>query len=119
MPRRLRLFQPESQSSGIPETGTATIGSPIYLRDVATVSWGTADKTLVISDNGKPGMALNIFRQPNSDVVAVSKSVAQALPALEKQLPAASKSQRPMMNHIWLLMPFKTSEIRSSQALSS
>ncbi len=77
--------------SGIPETGTATIGSPIYLRDVATVSWGTADKTLVISDNGKPGMALNIFRQPNSDVVAVSKSVAQALPALEKQLPAGVK----------------------------
>jgi CzcA family heavy metal efflux pump len=73
--------------SGILETGTGTGGAPIFLHDVATVTWGIADKTQLITVDGKPGIALNIFRQPNSDVVDVSASVKKAIQRLKKDLP--------------------------------
>src|ERR1700733_5925705 len=74
--------------SGIQETGTGTSGAPIFLRDVATVSWGIADKTQIISVGGKPGVAMNIFRQPSSNVVDVSLGVQEAFHRLKKNLPA-------------------------------
>ena len=74
--------------SNTPETGTASMGAPIFLKDVATVSWGIADKTQVISVNGKLGLAMNIFRQPSSNVVEVSKGVSKAFARLKKQLPS-------------------------------
>jgi CzcA family heavy metal efflux pump len=73
--------------SGIQETGTGAVGAPIFLRDVATVSWGVADKSQIISVDGKPGVAMNIFRQPNSNVVDVSSGVAEAFRRLKKDLP--------------------------------
>jgi CzcA family heavy metal efflux pump len=74
--------------SNTTETGTTPMGAPIFLRDVATVSWGIADPTQIISANGKPGIAMNIFRQPNSNVVAVSKGVSKAFERLKKHLPS-------------------------------
>ena len=73
--------------SGVPENTTAPQAAPIYLHDVGTVSWGIADKTQIISANGKRGLAINIFRQPNSDVVSVSRGVKEAFDRLKKQLP--------------------------------
>ncbi len=73
--------------SGIQETGTGTSGAPIFLRDVATVSWGIADKTQIISVDGKQGVAMNIFRQPSSNVVTVSSGVRDAFRRLKKHLP--------------------------------
>ena len=77
--------------SGIQETGTGTVGAPIFLRDVATVSWGIADKTQIISVDGKLGVAMNIFRQPNSNVVDVSSGVEEAFHRLKKDLPPGLK----------------------------
>ena len=73
--------------SNTQEAGTAPVGAPIFLRDVATVTWGVADKTQIVSVNGKPGLAINIFRQPSSNVVAVTAAVADAFAHLKTQLP--------------------------------
>ncbi len=73
--------------SGKSESATMTPSAPIFLHDVATISWGVADKTQVISVDGRLGVALSIFRQPNSNVVAVSKGVKAALASLQKHLP--------------------------------
>lgn len=69
------------------EINTAANSAPVLLRDVATVTWGKADRTQFISANGKPGIALNIFRQPDSNVVAVSEGVKEAFSELRKHLP--------------------------------
>jgi len=74
--------------SNTAEIGTTPIGAPIFLRDVGTVSWGFADRTQIISVNGRPGIAMNIFRQPSSNVVAVSTGVSEAYARLRKTLPA-------------------------------
>ncbi|HEY9772652.1 MAG TPA: efflux RND transporter permease subunit [Planktothrix sp.] len=73
--------------SGNPETGTMLTGAPIFLRDVATVAWGIADKTQIISVDGKPGIAINIFRQPNSNVLTVAQGVAEAFAHIKTTLP--------------------------------
>lgn len=73
--------------SNTAETGTIPVGAPIFLHDVGTVSWGYADRTQIISVNGKPGIAMNIFRQPSSNVVSVSQGVDEALKHLRKTLP--------------------------------
>lgn len=78
--------------SGIQETGTGTSGAPIYVHDVAKVSWGIADRTQIVSVGGKPGLAkpgiaINIFRQPSSNVVDVSTGVSEAFHRLQKDLP--------------------------------
>ena len=88
-----RQMPPTPTPSGEPASGTLEYnvmpsGTPIYLRDVATVSWGAADITQIISVNGKQGVAMNIFRQPSSNVVAVSKGVAESFENLKKHLPA-------------------------------
>jgi len=78
--------------SNTPDLGGAQpSGTPIFLRDIATVSWGVADKTQIISVNGKQGIAMNIFRQPSSNVVTVSSGVAEAFQRIRKQLPAGIK----------------------------
>ncbi|HEY9791400.1 MAG TPA: efflux RND transporter permease subunit [Candidatus Obscuribacterales bacterium] len=63
-------------------------GDPVYLHNVGNATWGTADRTQIVSVNGKPGVAINVFRQPNSNVVAVSDGVKAEFDKLKKSLPA-------------------------------
>lgn len=62
-------------------------GKPVFVRDLGNVSLGEAVPTQIVSVRGKPGLTLNVFRQPNSNVVAVSKAVQQEIVSLEKSLP--------------------------------
>ncbi|WP_218082792.1 efflux RND transporter permease subunit [Anthocerotibacter panamensis] len=62
-------------------------GVPVFLRDLGHIQSGHADRSRVVSVDGKPGLTLNIFRQPNSNVVAVSDGVRQELAQIEKSLP--------------------------------
>lgn len=61
---------------------------PIFLRDIATVSEAYKDAVSVISADGKEGIVLNIFRQPSSNVVAVSNGVSAELEKIKLSLPA-------------------------------
>ncbi|MEH2301319.1 MAG: efflux RND transporter permease subunit [Nostoc sp.] len=62
-------------------------GKPVFLQDLAQVSLGETDPIQIVSAKGKRGLTLNIFRQPNSNVVAVTKAVQQEIKSLEKSLP--------------------------------
>jgi CzcA family heavy metal efflux pump len=62
-------------------------GSPIYLKDVATVSSGFADRTSLVSVHKRPGIVVNIFRQPTANVLAVSRGVSNELEKLRSHLP--------------------------------
>jgi len=66
---------------------TSPSGSPVYLKDVATINFGYADRTSLVSIQKRPGLVINIFRQPSSNVVAVSEGVQAELKLLEKSLP--------------------------------
>ena len=62
-------------------------GSPILLRDVATVSLATADQQTVVSANGQECVLLNIVRQPSANSVAMASAVKDEVAQLQKQLP--------------------------------
>ena len=62
-------------------------GNPIFLRDLGKVRMGQVDPTQIVSDRGKIGVTVNIFRQPNSNVVSVSQGVSERIAAIEKSLP--------------------------------
>ncbi len=64
---------------------------PVFLRDIATVTEAYKDAVSVISADGKEGIVLNIFRQPSSNVVAVSDGVATELDKIKLSLPATIK----------------------------
>jgi multidrug efflux pump len=64
-------------------------GAAIKLSDVATVVQGPQDSELAAWANRTPSIIINVQRQPNSNVLAVAKSVTSLLPQLEKTLPAA------------------------------
>ena len=66
-------------------------GSPLFLKDVATVKEGYADRLKLVSVSGKPGMVLNVFRQPGSNILEVSDGVAQKLAEIGKSLPSDFK----------------------------
>ncbi len=60
---------------------------PIFLRDLGRIRSGIADRTRLVSVDGKPGLTLNLFRQPSSNVVAVSSGVRTELATIQKSLP--------------------------------
>ncbi len=69
-------------------------GKPVLLQDLGQVSMGRADATQIVSVHGKPGVTLNIFRQPSSNVVEVSDGVSKELEALGKNLHPGVKIER-------------------------
>ncbi|MBV8552527.1 MAG: efflux RND transporter permease subunit [Acidobacteriaceae bacterium] len=66
---------------------TTSSGSPIYIRDVASVNQAVKPVYTIVTANGKPAVLLNIFRQPDSNTVAVAKEVHQELEQLKRSLP--------------------------------
>lgn len=66
---------------------TTATGNPIFLRDVATTNFGYADRNSIVSIHKHPGLVINVFRQPTSNVVLVSKSVRDKLSELKRTLP--------------------------------
>ena len=64
-------------------------GSPVRLGDVATVTQGPENALLAAWVNGKPGIVINVQRQPGANVIAVVDHILQLLPQLS--LPGASK----------------------------
>lgn len=66
---------------------TPTPGVPVYLKDIARASEGYADRLSLVSVKKNPGVVINIFRQPNSNVVAVSDGIKQELSRVKSTLP--------------------------------
>lgn len=68
-------------------------GAPIRITDVATIVDGPENNRLAAWANDKPGIVLNIQRQPGANVIAVVDRIKEVLPQLEAALPASVQVQ--------------------------
>jgi len=57
-------------------------GSPVYLKDVATVEDGGEDESNIVRVNGKSGVSLFVRKQPGANTIEVVDAVRKALPKL-------------------------------------
>jgi len=64
-------------------------GSPIRLRDVATVTDGVESSALAGWANGERAVILNVLRQPGANVIEVADRVKAILPQLQSVLPSS------------------------------
>ena len=70
---------------------TTQSGVPVRVGDIATVSPSVMPVYTMVTANGKPAVLLNLFRQPDSNTVAVADAVDQELAQIRKTLPAGVK----------------------------
>ncbi|HEX7971939.1 MAG TPA: MdtB/MuxB family multidrug efflux RND transporter permease subunit [Thiobacillus sp.] len=64
-------------------------GAPVRLGDVATVTQGAENTQLAAWVNQRPGVVINVERQPGANVIAVVDSIHRLLPELQASLPGA------------------------------
>lgn len=62
-------------------------GSPVRLRDVATVVQSNQDLHHTGSLNGKPSVAIIVFSQPNANIIKTVDSIKAMLPSLRASIP--------------------------------
>ncbi len=72
---------------------TTAAGVPVRIGDVANVRPSTMPKYTIVTANGKPSVLLNIFRQADSNTVAVADAVANEFFDIKKSLPPGVKVQ--------------------------
>jgi multidrug efflux pump len=63
-------------------------GAPIRLSDIANIEYGAENDQLAAWQDGKPALLLQIQRQPDANVIAVSDRIQRILPQLTQLLPA-------------------------------
>ncbi|MHB1334252.1 MAG: MdtB/MuxB family multidrug efflux RND transporter permease subunit, partial [Sulfuriferula sp.] len=66
-------------------------GAPVRLGDVATVEEAPENAWQAAWVNGKPGLVLNVQRQPGANVIQVVDRIHELLPSLQKSLPGAAQ----------------------------
>ncbi len=72
---------------------TTAAGVPITVNDVASVSQSVKPVYTIVTANGKPAVLLNIYRQPDSNTVAVANGVHAQIDNLRRSLPAGISLQ--------------------------
>jgi len=70
-------------TSGTPSSGRV----PVYLRDVATISFKNKDPENIVTVNGERCIALSIYKEPKFNTVEVVKSLDKSFADLSKALP--------------------------------
>src|SRR5262249_30768086 len=68
-------------------------GVPIRIGDIAAVHPSVMPVYTMVTANGKPAVLLNIFRQPDSNTVAVSDAAGRELDQIRQTLPPGVKVQ--------------------------
>ena len=66
-------------------------GNPVYLKDIAEISDGTENKYVRSWPEGKPGISIEINRQPGANIVRIADEVRARLPELRKLLPQTTE----------------------------
>jgi CzcA family heavy metal efflux pump len=72
---------------------TTPSGVPLRIGDVATVRPSVMPVYTIVTANGKPSVLLNIFRQPESNTVAVADGISHELDQIRSSLPRGVKMQ--------------------------
>lgn len=81
-----------SDIPGLENTVVATRGgTPIFLRQVASVAPSGEDRTTVVTADGRESVLLNIVRQPAANSVAVAANIKSEADLLQKTLPRGAK----------------------------
>lgn len=62
-------------------------GLPVQIRNVAEVQRSVKPVYTIVTANGQPAVLLNIFRQPDSNTVAVADEVHREIEQIKKRLP--------------------------------
>jgi HAE1 family hydrophobic/amphiphilic exporter-1 len=81
-----QIFTPRDYSDLIV---TYRDNAPVFLRDVAKVTFGAENEYVQSWQNGKPGVMLIIRRQPGANIVATAERIRERLPHLRELLPAS------------------------------
>ncbi len=68
-------------------------GAPVRLSDVGAVVPGVENDRVASWHNGRPAVILDIQRQPGANIVATVAAIQEALPALQRAIPAAVRMQ--------------------------
>ncbi|MGH9529299.1 MAG: efflux RND transporter permease subunit, partial [Terriglobales bacterium] len=76
---------PEQIASSVIKATPA--GTPIRIRDVATVEAAVKPVYTIVTAGGKPAVLLNINRQPESNTIQVADEVHAEMTAIQKSLP--------------------------------
>ncbi len=79
-----QMLTPED-AGNVPVKIEAT--TPVYLKDVADVSWGYQRPEAMAATEEGPSIELAIYREGDANVVALSKRIQRYLPSLDKLLP--------------------------------
>jgi CzcA family heavy metal efflux pump len=66
---------------------TTPLGAPVRIGDVATVTPSIKPQYTVVTANTKRAVLLNVFRQPDSNTVAVAAAVHAEIDIIRKELP--------------------------------
>jgi HAE1 family hydrophobic/amphiphilic exporter-1 len=66
-------------------------GGPVRIRDIGRAIDGPEDQTRSAWQNGKPGVLLEIYKQPGANVVSTVSNVQAALPQIMTAVPPAIK----------------------------
>lgn len=82
---------PEQISNIVVKTTAA--GLPVRIGDIASVSPSVAPLYTIVTANGKPAVLLNLFRQPDSNTVAVSQAADEEMARIRRQLPSGVQVQ--------------------------
>ncbi len=72
---------------------TTPNGVPVRIGDIATVHPSVMPVYTIVTANGKPAVLLNLFRQPDSNTVAVADAAARELGQIRRTLPGGVKLQ--------------------------
>src|SRR5437763_10941378 len=89
MPRDYRqyLMVSATEAHSSDDIANIVVGHGLRVRDLATVTPGTADRASIISGNGRPVAQLNITRQLGGNTLAIADSVAAVARGLAGTLP--------------------------------
>ena len=72
---------------------TTPLGAPIRIGDIATVSPSVKPVYTIVTANTKPAVLLNVFRQPDSNTVAVAGAVNAEMETIRDSLPPGVELQ--------------------------
>jgi len=87
MDYRQYLMVSATEAHSADDIANVVVGHGLRVRDLATVTPGTADRVSIISGNGRPVAQLNITRQLGGNTLAIADSVAGVARALAHTLP--------------------------------
>lgn len=109
------VIKGEGRTSDIEEIGLTVIKregtTPILVKDVAALQIGPAPKIGDGAVSTQPSIVMTILKQPDANTLSLTKSIDQALAAINKQLPEGVKTDA----HIFRQSEFIQSSIDNLQ----